>query len=319
MPRFARRNFLFAISLLVGGLVFANNARAEEAVKPLKLRVMTYNVLCSFCDKKNYDPWEDRLHNHRDIIVRNALDLMALQEITKPEEVGQIAALNPEFTFVFYNETGGEKPKGYPDATLAYRTDRFEEIERGFYWFSETPDKPFTRGWAKAAFWRICAWARLKEKATGTEFYFSSTHYDNNKPNQENSAPLTLRKTEPFAEGMPVIVAGDYNSKPDSPAYAILAGGVEDKGFKLVNAYDIAKKREVIGQAEAVAGRSTDALGYQAADRIDHIWLGGAADFAVPVWVADLSVYGPLKRNPSDHVPIVAEIEIAPRAAALRP
>jgi hypothetical protein len=42
---------------------------AMSQTTQLELTVMTYNVMCSFCDP-SYDPWDERLHYQRDIILR---------------------------------------------------------------------------------------------------------------------------------------------------------------------------------------------------------------------------------------------------------
>ncbi|MBI1785673.1 endonuclease/exonuclease/phosphatase family protein [Candidatus Sumerlaeota bacterium] len=295
------RNATHFLITLMFCIAAAAPMRAEEARGQTTVVVMTYNVLCSFCDRANYDPWEERLHYFRDIITRHKPDLMGLQELSKAEEVRQIADLNPEFEFLFYDESGGEKPRAYPDETIAWRKDRFELMEKGWYWLGPTPDTAWSKGWSKVQFWRLAGWARLREKSSGREFYFTNTHFDNNKPNQEMSAPLVLSRIAPWAEKMPCIMAGDFNSKPDSPAYATLTRGVDGKGFKLTNAFDLAPKWE----ADA---NQTPAPQYDPAERIDHIFVAGKAEFHTMRWVVDLHVYGGQNRYPSDHKAIITEI-----------
>ncbi len=279
----------------------SRGAETTETTEPTELTVMTYNVLCSFCDRSNYDPWEERLNYHRDIIERYSPDLIGTQEISKAEEVAEIAFLNPEYEFIYYAERGGEKPRAYPDATMAYRKDRFELIERGTYWLSSTPDEPWSKGWAKVQFWRLVEWAHLKQKSDGREFYFSNTHFDNNTPNQEKSAPLLLERVAPWAEKMPCIVVGDFNSKPDSKAYKTLSEGRDGQGFKLSNAFDLIHEWKM-------KTNQMPAPEYLPPNRIDHIWLAGKADFTVLEWTVDLYVYGAQKRYPSDHKAIIAKI-----------
>ena len=51
---------------------------------------------------------------------------------------------------------------------------------------------------------------------------------------------------------------------------------------------------------------------YALADRIDHIFVAGdKTKWSVLRWHADLTVYGPNSRYPSDHFPIVAELDYA--------
>jgi hypothetical protein len=45
------------------------------------------------------------------------------------------------------------------------------------------------------------------------------------------------------------------------------------------------------------------------ADRIDHIFLAGdGVTWSATDWLADLTVYGPNQRYPSDHFPVVAQV-----------
>lgn len=295
------RRFLPTIALLAI-LLAPSPVRAEDR-PPLVVRVVTFNVLCSFCDRANYDPWSDRLAQFGDIFARHRPDLIGLQEISKAEEVEEILPHAPGFAAIHYADPpdSGPKPRAYPDATILYRTDRFEAVESGAYWLSETPDEPWSRGWAKAAFWRLVAWAHFREKATGRDLFFATTHFDNNQPNQPMSAPLVLERTAPWAERMPCIFTGDFNSKPDSPAYATLAKGKDGAGFRFANAFDLVPEF-------SIASNEDPKPEYDPAHRIDHIWLAGPGKFDAREWTVDLTKYGPKNRFPSDHRAMSAEI-----------
>jgi endonuclease/exonuclease/phosphatase family metal-dependent hydrolase len=101
----------------------------------------------------------------------------------------------------------------------------FEEVEHGFYWLSPTPDEPYSTGFANPQLARLVVWARLRALAEDHEFVFATTHFDNNSPSQELSAPLVLERTAALADELPVIMVGDFNSQPVDPAYALLLTG----------------------------------------------------------------------------------------------
>ena len=46
-------------------------------------------------------------------------------------------------------------------------------------------------------------WAHFVDLETGKEFSFTTTHFDNNSPCQELSAPLVLERTSPWNSAMP--------------------------------------------------------------------------------------------------------------------
>ena len=139
----------------------------------------------------------------------------------------------------------------------------------------------------------------------GKEIFFANTHFDNNSPSQQLSAPLLQERTAPFAATHPVIVIGDFNSRPPSTAYRLLT---EDStyGFVFQNTFDLAPMRIVTNQTPVPA--------FDVDDRIDHIFLAGDdVEWTVADWAVDLTVYGPLDRYPSDHFAIFSEVSYRAR------
>ncbi len=270
----------------------------------INVGVMTFNVLCSFCNA-DYDPWEERLDYFADIMERHDPDLVGLQELTWASEVDDFLAFMDGFEAAYFvGQTPGPLGQNeYPDAAILYRSARFELEENGFYWLSPTPDEPWSSGFAEnLQLPRLVNWARLLEKDTGREIVFITTHFDNNSPSQELSAPLLLERSAPWADQMPVIITGDFNSQPSDEAYHILTEGVGGEGFQLTNAFDIA--------AEWSLDSNQDPLpDYDTQNRIDHIFTAGKnTAFDCPAWTADLYVYGQGKKYPSDHWPISASL-----------
>jgi len=275
----------------------ADDGAPDAASLPGPLRIVTFNVLCSLCDPA-FDKWSMRLEYFRDLFARHDPDLIGLQELIFPAEVDQMVALLPHpYAAIYW--PGNDDLNAYPDATVLYRTDRFELLDHGFFWLSPTPDVPGSKGFAASQLIRLVTWTRLKRLADGRELTFATTHFDNNQPSQPLSAPVLLERAEPWAAAGPTVVVGDFNSKPDSPAYQTLVGGVDGQGFHFENAYDLA------------AGRDLDANlapppPWAPENRIDHVFLAGAA-WTCPRWVVDLHKYGEDVLFPSDHRAILAE------------
>jgi endonuclease/exonuclease/phosphatase family metal-dependent hydrolase len=273
----------------------------EPPGPPEPFGVMTFNVLCSFCDA-SYDPWTDRLEYFGDIFSRYEPDLIGLQELAFASEVGDVLALRPGYASVSF--VNPDSHFAYPDATLLYRTERFEERSHGEYWLSPTPDVPSSTGFADMQVPRLVVWAELVDKRSRRSLYFATTHFDNNSPSQEKSAPLVLEQTAPWSERMPVVVVGDFNSQPSDPAYVELTTGNEASP-PLTNAQDLAA-------TSTVEHNQASAPAYDYDERIDHIFVApepaGEADWAVERWSADLFVYGPQDRYPSDHFAVFARL-----------
>jgi endonuclease/exonuclease/phosphatase family metal-dependent hydrolase len=267
----------------------------ESPPLPDPMVVMTFNILCSFCDD-TYDPWDDRLGYMADTIARHDPDLFGLQELFTADEVQQLLDLMPGYEVLYFMD----ELTDYADASIWWRADRYELVDSGFYWLSPAPDTPFSVGFADMQFPRIVAWAHMRELATQGELLFVTTHFDNNSPSQELSAPLLLERTELQAGELPIVVVGDFNSKPDTVAYGILTNGVDGQGFALTNSFDLA-------DSWSVESNQDPAPAYDVDSRIDHIFVAGGA-WSVPSWVVDTWIYGPNDLPTSDHFAMVAEL-----------
>jgi endonuclease/exonuclease/phosphatase family metal-dependent hydrolase len=294
-------------------------APAASGPNPERLRVMTYNVMCSFCTFQDHPEWvhawESRLPWLRDVITRHEPDLIGLQELQaltvpagEPSEIEQLTLPQDLYGAVWYRKQPQDPIQAdYPDAAVLYRKDRFTKLDEGFFWLGPTPDQGYGAGFAnKATFPRLVAWALLHDTAGARDLYVASTHFDNNSPNQELSAPLVLERLGPLAAQHPVVFVGDFNSKPDSLAYAILATGKgaqpgqPGQGFHFQNAFDLATKWAAVTNGDQPAT-------YDPQQRIDHFWLAGAP-FQVAAWTVDLWTYGTPAQAPSDHDAMVTDL-----------
>jgi endonuclease/exonuclease/phosphatase family metal-dependent hydrolase len=278
-----------ALTMLVAGC--SDEPETPVARDPEPVTVMTFNILCSFCDL-SYDPWEDRLAYFDDIFDRHAPDLIGTQELAFPEEIEQILDLLPGYGVLFWGQDPAvETP--WPDSAIFYREDRFSVVEQGVYWLSPTPEEPLSIGFSPPQLPRAVQWAQLLDAAGERDLFFATTHFDNNSPSQDLAAPLVIERTSTWAADMPVVFTGDFNSQTYDPAYAELTATWED-------AYDLADEPGVIHNQDPEPS-------YDAPERIDHIFVDGA-DWAVSEWTVDLTTYGPEARYPSDHRAISATL-----------
>ena len=263
--------------------------------EPIELTVMTFNILFSFPNPE-YDPWVVRRGHIAEIIRRHDPDLIGLQE-PLPDQIADLHALCPGYDDALL-ET-------FPDSSIFFKADRFEKLEEGHYWLSPTPNTPFSIGFGNF-FPRMVIWARLLDKETGRAFLFVNTHFDNTRPSQENSAPLFLERTRDLRGGLPVVITGDFNSKPDREAYHTLIDGIADPAggdpFRLENIYDLAERREVLA-------REDDPRIFGPEHRIDHIFVA-EGDARSDLWLVDMYTYGPCGMDPSDHFAVAARLEL---------
>jgi endonuclease/exonuclease/phosphatase family metal-dependent hydrolase len=282
----------------------ADASSETQVPAPLEMTVMTFNVMCSFCDP-SYDPWDRRMDYQADIIERHKPDLIGLQEFVFAEEVVEYLTLNPDYEAIYYVSTDPESVlPAYPDQTILYRKDRFREIERGFFWLSPTPDEPFTTGFKEdgGQLWRLVGWVLFEQQSDGRRFYFANTHFDANHPSQEKSVPLVYDRFSSKVSELPLIFTGDFNLEPGEEGFIQLVEGVEGHDWHFVAAYNIAKERLVVSDLDPTSlndrGRG-----------IDLVLLAGG-EFECNYWKVDYMTYGDRNLYPSDHFAISAQIVV---------
>ncbi|MEZ4449755.1 MAG: endonuclease/exonuclease/phosphatase family protein [Nannocystaceae bacterium] len=265
-------------------------------------RVMTFNLMCADCKPEGFEDWEARIPYLGDTMRRHDPDLLGVQELFNAEQVGVIEEqLEGEYTSVWFMAPD-ERSLDYADAAIFYRTSLFEEVEHGFYWLSPTPDVPYSSGFSTPQLPRLLVWARLRALADQREFYFATTHFDNNSPSQQMSAPLVLERTVSLADALPLILTGDFNSRPDSTAYGILTEGVDGQGRRVDDAF-------VLAGAWASDTNLEPPPGYDPSVRIDHLFVAGGP-WQASEWVVDQWGYGPTMHATSDHFAIQATLAI---------
>lgn len=143
----------------------------------------------------------------------------------------------PGYDYIGVGRDDG-KEKGEHSA-IFYRTDKFDVIEKGDFWLSETPDVP-SKGW-DAVLPRICSWGHFKCKDTGFEFLFFNLHMDHiGKKARVESAFLVQDKMKELGKGkeLPAILTGDFNVDQTHQSYdafvskGVLCDSYEKAGFR---------------------------------------------------------------------------------------
>lgn len=285
-------HLILLISLCVIGLHY--HCIEKSLPEPISIKVLTYNILCSFCNP-SYDPWDERVNYIADTINRYNPDLIGLQELVTPEEVEQFLQILTDYDAYSF--------KDYPDSTILWRRSMFSLIDQGHFWLSPTPDLPYSTGFAPSfQLPRLVVWVKLKDNNTGRRFYFFNTHFDNNSPSQDLSAVLVIEKIPVIIGGAPIIFTGDFNSQTYDPAYFTLTQGLSANEFYLIDAYDITPEAE-----SHINTNVSPTPTYSFPDRIDHIFVQNG-DFKGIEFLVDLYTYGENQRYPSDHFAVYAQL-----------
>ena len=100
-----------------------------------------------------------------------------------------------------------------------YNALRFELVDKGSFWLSETPDE-MSKGWG-AAFNRVCSYVILKQKSDGKQLVVFNTHLDHvSEEARINGIRLVLQKIEQFG-GIPSVIMGDLNAEEYTETYKV--------------------------------------------------------------------------------------------------
>ena len=296
------RSFAWSrVATLVVGVVALVSTNAGAA----DIRVMSFNIrTANAADGVN--DWDGNRKNLVEQTIRNyGADLVGLQEDLERQH-NFLADQFPGFELVGRGAQGGDDGEY---VSVMYRRNRFDELRRGHFWLSETPNVAGSESWG-TAFPRMVTWLELSDKQSpGFNFVIMNTHWDHVSAEARlESATLMRQKIRELASGIPVIVTGDFNADQGGAAYQRMRGiddfdtvrNLQDT-YRNIHPEDSA----TVGTAHGFDGRAGDG-------RID--WILHDNDFLTVDANIDRTSFDGL--YPSDHFPINAVIRPVPEPAA---
>lgn len=267
----------------------ASTAVGEEDVT---VKVMSFNIRFDN-PADGPDAWPHRKDWVAEIIREHA-EVVGMQEVKK-NQLDELKERLPGYEFYGVGRDDGKEGGEY--VPLAWKKDRFEAIDQGVFWLSETPDTP-SNGW-DADLNRVSTWARLKDMQTGKQFLVLNTHFDHRGEQARRESGKLMREwVSKNAKGDPAIVTGDFNTTANAVPYKNLTADAGETTLR--DARGLAKKPEGPestwnGFKEVVPGR-----------RIDFIFT------TAPVEVQGFCTLDGTRegRFPSDHLPIIATLKV---------
>ena len=159
-------------------------------------------------------------------VKRYTPDLISFQEI----QGGNLATYGEQLTdydHVAGNCYGDVEPTEF--TSIFWKRERFELVESGEFWLSETPDELST-GWG-VPYPMGATWVRLRCTDDGVELLHLNTHLDDESElsQVEGSKLITRRMAGLQGGGTPGVVTGDFNCNPWHEPYRIfLESGFTD-------------------------------------------------------------------------------------------
>lgn len=263
---------------------------AAFAQQEATLNIATYNLRMN-TERDGPNAWPHRKELVKSLVRYHDFDLLATQE-GLPDQITDLGGMQ-EYAHVGVGRDDGKHAGEH--SAIFYKRERFELLRAGDFWLSQTPDRP-SLGWDATCCHRIASWAQLLDRRTGRKLYFFSVHFDHEgSVARRESAKLMLSKVKDIAGAEPVIVAGDFNSTPETEQIATMKS-------QLVDAFDASAKPRY-GPAGTFNGFKIDS---PLDERIDYIFVSPHVKVLSYATLTDSH----LGRFPSDHLPVMVKARL---------
>jgi endonuclease/exonuclease/phosphatase family metal-dependent hydrolase len=259
-----------------------------------QVKVMTFNIRTrTIIDGLNH--WNHRKGFVADTIAGNGADIVGLQEV-RNSQLKYIKSKLPQYAVYAAGRCDGEQSG--ESCPVLYRKDRFELLDSGTFWFSDTPSIAGSKGWGNLPP-RICSWVHLAETHTGNGLYVYNLHLDHISQNsREKSVQLLMKKIAARQTNEAYIMMGDFNMEVQNPAMRWLNRiGLARPRLASFDVWQSIHPNRSIGTRHGFNGHFSG-------PQIDHIRFSSNL-LAIDARIDNHSRNG---RYPSDHFPVVANI-----------
>ena len=165
---------------------------------------------------KNGDPKNrllyDRCRRFKVMVDRLDPDIILAQEARE----GWIKAFEDWFTdrydFVFRPRGPVGLPAANEGTPILWKKEKYDCLDHGFFWLSETPEMPTPSYDNPAEYGRIVTWVRLKEKESEQEFFCFSNHFGFGEQIRIRSQQQLNRVFNSLPKDCYAFIGGDYNA-----------------------------------------------------------------------------------------------------------
>ena len=274
------KRLIFITLILVSNLISAQN-----------IRIITYNIRYNN-PGDGINAWPNRSQQVAALLEFHQADIFGLQEAL----IGQIQDIQKQLPHMKWVGVGRDDGKEAGEfSPLFYNSKKFKALKSGWFWLSQTPEKPGL-GW-DAACNRICTWLLLEADKKDQQFMVFNTHFDHQGTKaRTESAKLILQKIKELnRDNLPVILTGDFNLTPEQEPISVITKELKDSRSIIKDA--------PYGPAGTFNGFKFDS---PLKERIDYVFVNNRVE---------VKQYGVLsdskdQRYPSDHLPVFVNFEL---------
>ena len=282
------------------------------------LKVATYIIRNeNQSDYNNGNGWDSRYPVICGMLRYERPDIFGSQEVLVDQLHDMLQEL-PDYDYVGVGRDDGVDAGEFEP--IFWRKDRFSLLDKGWFWLSETPDKPGL-GWDAVCI-RICTWVHLKDRNSGRRIWFFNLHMDHvGVVARAESAKLIVSRIESMCKPSEyVFVTGDFNVDQHNEIYSTFTGSAV-----LADSYETAADR----YAPNGSFNGFDPNSFTES-RIDHIFVSPTVQvdnyavrtdtyrksldldetYRVGDFPAEVSFERYIAKTPSDHFPVFIKVRL---------
>ncbi len=179
------------------------------------MKIMSFNIRCANVGKET---WQQRIGIVCKTIFDSNADSVGIQEAHTRWMRVLKWKLHKKYACIGIGRENG-RHRGEHSA-IFYLKDKYNLIDQGNFWLSETPDVPSV-GW-DANCKRICTWGIFENKATKERYMHINTHFDHiGVVARHKSVEMIIEKAKSLPD-IPVVFTADMN---------VIEGGKNYKQF----------------------------------------------------------------------------------------
>jgi endonuclease/exonuclease/phosphatase family metal-dependent hydrolase len=178
-------------------------------------------------------------------------------------------------------------------SAVFYLKDKYNLLDSGTIWLSETPEKKYTGSFGTVCL-RIATWAVLEDKETGVTYTHINTHLDHVlESTRVGQIKVLMNKVREINEEGNFVCTGDFNTYNNGEVYAEMIKVAED--------------------TRLAAHLSDDGHTFHGYGKIEKDELG-AIDYIFVSKDTEVDTYKIIRDTakgmyPSDHYPIIADVK----------
>lgn len=187
-----------------------------------QITIMSSNVRCITPEDLFKRSWFFRAGLVVEDINRASPDIIGFQEVTWVHYSYLQKALSGYDSVILYRD----KFILSEACPIFFRKDKFNLIDSGGFWLSETPDV-MSKSW-NSSHYRVCSFVVLEEIISGKQFAVFNAHLDNKSEQARiEGIKIVTNKIHEFGD-LPAFLLGDMNAQPQSDTITSILESFDD-------------------------------------------------------------------------------------------